>query len=261
LSTKERGDFAMKAYSWTHKVEDSLKPDYFIRIGVRFSKINDHENDIRISKRSYDLASKLNDQKNIARSSFNLGLYYLKSDYKSDSAYYYFNKAQHAYRKINDTLKTGLSILDMGIVQKLESDYSGAQATIIKSIPYFEVVKSDRFLASAYNTLAIIDKELGNYESAIKNHQKALKYRRQLNNKRFESASFNNIGVVYQEQEKHQEALHYFNQALSYDSLYSKDPELYAMTLNNQAYANHKLGINKDLPGQFFRSLKIKDSL
>src|SRR5690606_20266791 len=86
LSTKERGDFAMKAYSWTHKLEDSLKSGYFVSIGVRFSKINDHESNVRLSKRAYDLASKLNDQKYIAKSSFNLGLYYVKSDYKSDSA-------------------------------------------------------------------------------------------------------------------------------------------------------------------------------
>src|SRR5690606_7317188 len=109
---------------------------------------------------------------------FNLGYYYSNNNYKSDSAYYYFNKAQHTYRKIKDTLNIGLSILNMGIVQKSESDYSGAQSTIIKSIPYFEKVKSDRFLSSAYNSLAITDKELGNYENAIKNHQKALKYRR-----------------------------------------------------------------------------------
>src|SRR5690606_10801644 len=44
LSTKERGDFAMKAYSWTHKLEDSLKPKYYRNIGYKFSKINDQEN-------------------------------------------------------------------------------------------------------------------------------------------------------------------------------------------------------------------------
>src|SRR5690606_21819990 len=130
-----------------------------------------------------------------------------------------------------------------------------------ESIPYFKAVKSDRFLSSAYNSLAIIDKELGDYENAIINHQKALKYRRRLSNKMFEAASINNIGVVYREQDKYQEALLYFNQALSYDSLYDKDPELFAMVLNNQGYANHKLGIDKYLPKQFFRSLEIKDSI
>jgi len=261
LSTKERGDLAMKAYSWTHKLEDSLKPSYFISIGTLFYKINDHKNDIRFSKRAYDLASKLNDQKDIARSSFNLGLFYLKSDYKSDSAYYYFNKAQYAYRKIKDTLKTGLSILNMGIIQRYENDLLGGQTTIIRSIPYFEVAKSDRFLASAYNSLGNIDAELGDFKNAIKNHQKALKYRRRLNDKIFEAKSLNNIGVVHKDQKKYKEAHDYFNQAFAYDSLYIKDAGFYALLLNNIAYAKLKRGDDKDLPEQFFKSLKIKDSI
>src|SRR5690606_1842001 len=128
-------------------------------------------------------------------------------------------------------------------------------------IPYFEMTKSDRFLSSAYNSLAIADKELGDYDSAIKNHQKALKYRRRLNNRIFEAHSLNNIGNVYSEQKKHKEAIDYYNQTLSYDNLFIEHPLFYAKVLTNLAYAKHKLGITEKLPNQFFRALRIRDSL
>ena len=261
LSIKERGTLAMKAYLLSHNLNDSLKPQHYISIGNIFEKIKDYENYKNFGIKAFKKASELNDREGIAKSSFNLGLYYFSNNYKSDSAYYYFHRAERAYSEIKDTLKIGNSILNMGIVQSAESDFLGSQATIIRSIPYFEVAKSDRFLSSAYNSLAIVDKRLGDYESAIKNHQKALEYRRRLNNKIFEAHSLNNIGVVYNEQKKYKEALDYFNQALSYDNLFTEQPLFYAKVLDNLAYVNHKLGIRKNLPNQFFKALKIRDSL
>src|SRR5690606_15272154 len=128
--------------------------------------------------------------------------------------------------------------------------------TIIRSIPYFEVAKNDRLLSSAYNSLAITDKELGDYESAIKNHQKALEYRRRLNNKIFEAHSLNNIGGVYKEQQKYKEAIDYYNKALSYENLFIQDPLFYVKVLDNLAYAKHKFGLTQQLPDQFFKVLK-----
>src|SRR5690606_32502206 len=206
----------------------SLKANYLVSIGSRFSMINDYENFKNYTSRAFNLANKLNDEENIARSSFNLGIYYLNNNYKSDSAYYYFNRAERAYTEIKDTLNIGISIINMGIVQKTESDFLGAQATIIRSIPYFEVSKNDRILSSAYNSLGLIDNELGEYESALNNHQKALEYRRRLNDKIFETHSLNNIGLVYKEQKKYKEAIDYYNQALLHNNLLIEHPLFYA---------------------------------
>src|SRR5690606_31175290 len=165
------------------------------------------------------------------------------------------------YSEIKDTLKIGNSILNMGIVQRYENDLLGGQAAIIRSIPYFEVVKSNRLLSSAYNALGNTDAELGDYESALKNHQKALEYRRRLNNKIFEVKSLNNIAVVYKEQKKYNEAVNYYNQVLEYSNLFNEDPLFYAMVLNNLADVKFQLGEESGLPDMFFKSLKIKDSL
>lgn len=261
LSIKERGTFAMKAYLLTLNIPDTLKPKYFINIGNRFSKISDHKNYKEFNLKALNIAGEVNSKKVIARSLFNLGIYYLDNNYKSDSAYYYFHRAERAYSEIKDTLKIGNSILNMGIVQNIESDFLGSQASLIRSIPYFEVAKSDRFLSSAYNSLAIVDSELGDYESAIKNHQKALEYRRRLNNKIYEIYSLNNIGVVYQDQKKYNDAIQYFNQALSMKNLSIEDPLFYAKVLDNLAYSQYNLGFNKNITNKYFKSLRIRDSL
>ncbi len=261
LNAKDRGTYAMKAYLLTHNLNDSLKPQHYINIGNIFAKINDYENYKNFGIQAFKKANELSDEEGIAKSSFNLGLYYTSNNYKSDSAYYYFHRAERAYIEIKDTLKIGNSILNMGIIQRYENDLLGGQATIIRSIPYFEVVQSDRFLSSAYNALGNIDTELGDYENAIKNHQKALEYRRRLNNKIFEVKSLNNIAVVYKEQKMYNEAVRYYNQVLEYNNLYNEDPLFYAMVLNNLADVKFRIGDKSGLPELFFRSLKIKDSL
>src|SRR5690606_19400826 len=44
LSAKERGKYTMKALVLTENVNDSLKANYLVSIGSRFSMINDYYN-------------------------------------------------------------------------------------------------------------------------------------------------------------------------------------------------------------------------
>ncbi|UOB16888.1 ATP-binding protein [Abyssalbus ytuae] len=261
LDYKIRGMWALKARYLVPEIPDSLKPRYYYDIAISFYRIKDFEKYHDISLKALKSAKKNEKDTIYAESLYNLAYYYLNKNYRSDSAYFYFNEMEKAYSKIKDTLKIGQAILNKGIVQQGENDYFGAQATVVRAIPYFEIVKDDRFLSSAYNTLANLDIELGEYNNAIQNHQKALAYRRKLENKYLEAHSLNNIGVVYKEQKKYDKAIEYYSQALSYKNLYEEKPLFYAKVLDNLAYAKFKSGIKSDLPTLFYKAFKIKDSL
>src|SRR5690606_14269166 len=127
FTAKERGTYAMKAYKISFNIPDSLKPQYYIDIADMFSDINDHENYKDFNFKALRIAEKVGDKGVIANAYFSLGLYYVEKNYKSDSAYYYFNRAEHAYADIKDTLKLGNSIMNMGIVQRYENDFLGSQ--------------------------------------------------------------------------------------------------------------------------------------
>src|SRR5690606_12269598 len=126
---------------------------------------------------------------------------------------------------------------------------------------YFELVKNDRYLAYAYNSLGLVESDLGQYEDAIKYHQLSLSYRRKLNDKLSEVYALNNIGEVYVSQKMYVKALDYFNQALSYDNFFEKNPIFYSNVLGNLAQASFKLGNTDHLPKMYEEALKISDSL
>ena len=261
FTDQERGNNAIKAYLLTLELDDSLKGRNYINIANRFSKINDFNKYKEFNHKALKVANKINDSIVLARAFFNLGNYYLNSNYRSDSAYYYFNRAERAYITLKDTLRIGISIRNMGIIQSLENDFLGSEASIIRSIPYFELVDNDRSLATAYSSLGSISNELGQFSDAIKYHNQALDYRKQLNNKLFEVYSLNDIGLTYEKQKMYLEALDYFNQAMNYDNLLVENPGLYSVVSDNLAHASFKLGNTTNLPKMYFDALKLSDSL
>ncbi len=260
---KKRLNFAKKAYDIAlQNKRDSLKNQASLSISYLYYFNRDKSLFLKHNGHSLSLAISSRDSSSMARSYGYFGNFYLRED-QNDSAYYYFYKAENLYGKLKGrSLNRGRMLLNMGIVQKNEKDFIGGEVTTFEAINYIPKEGEERTLASAYNNLGIISKELENFEDAIKYHQKAYNLRRKAKNlRRLEAGSLSNLGVTYQEKKDYPEAIKFYNRALGYDSISVTRPKTYARLLNNRAYAKF---LNKDTDGvleDFLESLKIRDSI
>ncbi len=243
---------------------DSLLISYKFKVALAYYSL-DKKAFRDASEKIMYLANGLNDTASVARSTSFLGNYYWDV-HKVDSAYYYFYEAEKKYALIKDDTNTGRMLLNMAIIQKNEKDYIGSENTTIRAISYFEPLEDNKRLASLYNNLAIISQELEQYDEAIENHKKALEYKNKLkgtkaNKKLREAYTYNNIGVVYESQEKFDEAIEVYVDILKNEDIIKTDPDFYAKVIDNFAYAKFMTGQKEELPGMFFKSLRIRDSI
>jgi len=74
--------------------------------------------------------------------------------YQLDSAYYYFNKAQHLCdRKIN-YIDYVYAITSIASLESLQGDFAGSEWTLTKTLPYLKIIKKPRFAANVYELYA-----------------------------------------------------------------------------------------------------------
>ncbi len=66
---------------------------------------------------------------------------------------------------------------------------------------------------------------------------------------------------MYQEMQNHPTAITYFEKVLENDSVFYKNPELYAKALNNLAHNQMKAGNLEGVEQKFLRALHIRDSI
>ncbi len=78
-------------------------------------------------------------------------------------------------------------------------------------------------IADAYNTMGVIENNLGNYEKALKNYDSCLEIKKQKNDSLGIAGTFNNIASVFYEQGKYDDAVKtYFNALEIYDKVSDK---------------------------------------
>lgn len=217
-------------------------------------------------KLSYELLEKAQrgkDTSNLAKAYRNLGKLYIDIG-QNDSSYYYYLKAEKFNRYIGDSLSLGEIYLDMAFIQLYESDFNGSEISASKSLGYLDKATNKKKMYEAYNLIGINSNQLQNYDKALEYHNKALNYilGTEVKDKNYLMASsLNNIGYVYQTLNEHKKAVEIFIKALGDKSLAKNNPNFYAMLIDNLAYSKFKLNDYSQLPGLFYKSLRIRDSL
>ena len=242
---------------------DTTRNNYYNLLAYRFFKLRDFKNFNTYNFKSIRLSKEIDDKAKLALNYWDRGNYHGDYKYTIDSAYYYYYQAQKIYEEINDEFDSGMMWLNMAIAQENGKDYIGSEHSVIQAIPIFINLKAYPQLYQSYSLLGVISGNLEYYDQAIFNHKKALEYYKKTQNANEvqEAPIYNNIGIVYKSKENYSKAIEYYNLALEKDSLPYKDSRLYALLLDNLAYAKFK---NKDysgLPEMFYTSLKIRDSL
>ncbi|MCZ8228058.1 tetratricopeptide repeat-containing sensor histidine kinase [Flavobacterium sp.] len=192
-----------------------------------------------------------------------LGDYYVSQSI-SDSAFFYYFKAEKIYLQLNDKFNLAKTRLNKANLQYGESDFLGSEVAVFNSLRVINGLDSKEVYYDSYNLLGAVYNEISEYNKALEFHFKALSIS---TNKDIPSVyqskatSLNNIGYVYHNLKNYQKAQQYYQEGLRQKNLKYDKPSLYAMLLDNLAYSKFKLKQEKDLPGLFLNSLKLRDSL
>jgi len=244
--------------------DDSLNKVNLFKIANRYYNMSDWDSYKSTSYLILDRSEKSKDSVNLAKAYTYLGDYYLLKSV-SDSAYMNYYAAEKIYVRINDELNLAKTYSNKANLQYQEGALFESEVTIFKALKILKKLKNvSNQLYDCYNTLGILYNDREEYNKALEFHNKALEILKDKSipaELQLEATSLNNIGFVYLGMKNYRKAKYYFHEGLIQDNLYHGDTKLYAMLLDNLAYA--KLGMRESdgLPEQFYQALKIRDSL
>jgi signal transduction histidine kinase len=243
--------------------DDSINKVNLFKIANRYYNMNDWKAYFETSKLILEHSNNSKDTVHIAKAYVYLGDYYLRNSF-SDSAYYCYYKAEKLYIKLNDNYNIAKTRLYKANLRFTENDFFDSEIIVFKALRIVKQIKANELLYKSYNILGILYNEREEYAKSLEFHNKALVC---LEDKsipaynQYKAASLNNMGYVYLNLKNYREAKKYFEEGLKEKNLFNEHTLLYAMLLDNLAYAKFKLGESNELPNLFYKALKIRDSL
>lgn len=188
------------------------------------------------------------------------GYYYLYATYFStiniDSSFAYYDRSKTEYLKAKDSLRAGYSLLMMTDLQRISSDYYGAETTATNALECLKNTGNTSYIVAAYNFLGMSYKQLFNYENALFYYDKAYKDTEDPVSK---DAVMNNIASVYMDQKSYSKAIKILTDLVSKKSA-NINMELKAKALDNLGYSYFMSGDKKGVT-YMLEALKIKDSI
>jgi tetratricopeptide (TPR) repeat protein len=243
--------------------DDSINKVNLFKVANRYYNMSDWKSYLETSKLILERSKKSNDTVNLAKAYTYLGDYYLEKSI-SDSAFYNYFKAEKLNIKLNNNYNLAKIRLNKALLQYNESDFFNSEITVFKALRVLKDEKANDLFYESYNLLGILYNEREEYDRALEYHNKALI---SIEDKsiplvfQYKASSLNNIGYVYLNLKDYKQAKKYFEKGLQQEHLFLDKPKLYAMLLDNLAYAKFKLNESDNLPDQFYQALKIRDSL
>lgn len=232
-----------------------------LEISYQFLKLKDSSAFLASNRDANKLAISLNDSSGVAITYWDLAHFYHENNIQ-DSAYYYYSEAQKIYEQNENDSNSARLLLNMAIIQKNVKDFTGSEVTTVRAINLLKPLELDYQLYRAYNNMGTVFSELEEYALALEYYSNAANHLEESQRTDEFYSLWNNIGVVYHNVENYRKAIEYFDKALNYgDSLFHSDPKMYAMLLDNQAFARLKFGDKKGVQEQLLKALEIRENI
>nr|WP_244860603.1 tetratricopeptide repeat-containing sensor histidine kinase [Flavobacterium psychroterrae] len=173
---------------------------------------------------------------------------------KTDSAFFYYNKAKFICNPITDTENYVSTINDMAAIQQKHADFIGSESTIIEALPYLKNIKKPELIWNTYVTLSMNYLNTYEYKNAILYNQKALTLKteswRNL-------AARNNIAIILMDEGKYAESLKNFLELLTKQEV-TNDEVFYANVLDNIGFCYFKINDLKNAISYLSQGLEIR---
>ncbi len=242
---------------------------YILVIGFISCAFSQHKSDLKKidSLKKYIYNSKRQDSTKLAEAHYNIAEYYRKTTPITDSAFFYYHKAEKLFKQLNRKYELALTLYGIAVIQKNEKDFIGSEVTSIESLSLFENLEENEGVKSGksfvYNNLGIVFKELEQYEESVNYFNKSIELKRKLkgDNRIIIYGTINNLANTYKNANQFELANEQYNQILSDKNLIKEQPNMYALVLDNYANTLYLLNQYDELPGLYFKALKISDSV
>lgn len=188
------------------------------------------------------------------------GYYYLYASYFSatniDSSFAYYDRSKTEYLKAKDSLRAGYSLLMMTDLQRISSDYYGAETTATAALECLKNSGNNSYIIATYNFLGMSYKQLFNYEDALIYYNKAYEITEDYISK---DVVMNNIALVYIDQKDYSKATKILEKLTTKKST-DAYAEFKAKAMDNLGYSYFMLGDKRGI-GYMQKALRIKDSI
>lgn len=265
LTRDKRELFIRKAYDIVVDQEnDSLNRVNLFKVANRYYNIKNWKEFGKTVRLVLENSEKVKDSISIGKAYSYLGDYYVSQE-NVDSIFLFYKKAEKTYERLGDNLNLSKTLINKATLQYQAGDFLGSQNSVFNVLRKIKGEKQVNNISyDAHNLLGLIYNELGEFDNAIVYNNKALSViDDDVMPEEFQSraTSYNNIGFLYQNSQKYSIAKSYFQKGLTQRNLIVQKPSLYAMLLDNLAYAKFKLNETEGLPDLFYQSLKLSDSL
>lgn len=224
-----------------NKSKSKLSLELYCTLGINFNKEGQYKKSSRYLKKALNISIKKNDIEKTALIYDNIGLNYY-SQGNSYDALKYLNKGLEIKKKNygENHIKTAPSYNNIGLVYKDMEKYKKALDNLFKSIKIREkhyklknkrisYNKSLKEIASTYNNVALVYKNLGNYKKSLKYMFTCLNIRKKINDENL-ALSYNNIAGIYMYLKDYKSAIKYcsIGKELSYEDKFT-----YSLICNN----------------------------
>jgi len=240
--------------------DDSLKKEYALQIAYYAFKNPDSLFFKSVNKQALDLSMTLKDTSGIAETHWNSGSFYAHKEVL-DSAYYHYYQAHKYYEILENENYSAKMLFNMAFIQSRSRDYVSSENKLFQAIEKYQKLEKSLSLYRCYNALGTIYKELEDYDNSIRYHQKSLEVLEDVDNdKTYYERGLNDIGVTYRKQGDYKQSIVFFNKALT-NEIFERDPNLYAILVDNRAYSKLLEGDTSSVKHHLFKALQIRDSI
>jgi len=274
LTANQRESYLDTLYKESLRLKNDTLTRYFLKkTAINYYNLDRYDKSLKATKKFYELAKEAKDTVNMAKARYIEGTSYYGNSY-NDSAYSSYREAESLYAQLKepDPTEYGAVVLYKAYVFYDAGEYALAEAEAFKALKLLLLGNSNQDLYSCYNLIATSLDGLNNDKDAIHYYEMGLeileKNKEQYKKSGysdsdidyFKATSYNNMGGVYVKMKQHKTAISIYEKALAFPVV-KEVPGLYSKLINNMAMAKVKAGIKKDIPGLFYRSLAIRDSL
>lgn len=269
LSDTTRVKYIDSTYNYALSIKkDSISRTILFSAVRSYLKWNQNEQFLAGSRKLYQLSESSKDTFHMAKALYSIGDYY-ESSLELDSAFFYYSQSEKLFKNLGLPIELGqVTLYKAGILYEA-GIFTESEIQTAKALSYLINTESDRLIYETYNLMGLNLTEVGNYEKAFDYFTLAQKQLDVLEENKYpaekliksRASIYNNLGNLFERKKKYAEAIAFYNRGLASPKIKEHHPRLYAMLIDNLAFAKMKSGEKENCEKLFLKALKIRDSL
>lgn len=157
------------------EMQDTIYLDWLKKQGKALADQGFLEGATIIGREAYRFTRKLKDSAEIGKATLRLGAYHLYSG-NLDSSLFYHRVSLEVYTAMNDSIRMGFGLLNIGMSQKELGNYPEAFESYTKALELYKMLDNERYAARTYSELASLSAMTGEVDKAISYNKKAARF-------------------------------------------------------------------------------------